>query len=237
MRRVDFLESLKHRGYSANTLEISRRWLEHFESRYPVTVNKLRPRDLTAYQQSLCWEPGISGKLYSEHSVNQAVGVLKAYFRWCVEQGALKRSPAEHLVTRRPPAKEHTVLTPSQARALLESPDLKSPLGLRDRAILGLVLEQQASPTAFSRLDLVDFQPDTGALLLKGRKRRIVSVSAGLQADLERYLRLGRAGLAQPGEQALFVNCRGTRLSVTGARLLIRGHCERAGVPRPSFFS
>ncbi len=235
--RADFLEFLKQRGYSANTLDISRRWLEHFEARYPVTVDKLRPRDLTTYRQSLCWEPGPRGKLYTEHSVNQAVGVLKSYFRWCGEQGALKKNPAEHLVTRRPPAKEQTTLTPSQARALLESPDLQEPLGLRDRAILGLVLEHRASPCALSRLQLADFQPDTGALLLRGRRRRIVTLSPGLQTDLERYLRLGRAGTAQPGEQALFVSKGGKRMiSQTFREVLIR-HSLQADVPKPSFSS
>lgn len=235
--RADFLESLKQRGYSANTLDISRRWLEDFEARYPATVDKLRPRDLTAYQQSLCWEPGPSGKLYSENSANQAVGVLKAYFRWCVEQGALKKNPAEHLVTRRPPAKEQIILTPSQARALLESPDLKSPLGLRDRAILGLALEHQASPCALSRMQLADFQPDTGALLLRGRRRRIVTLSPGLQADLERYLRLGRAGNAQSGEQALFVSKQGQKIGLNAISAVFDRHCLKANVPRPSFSS
>lgn len=232
-----YLEHLRARGYSVSTVEISRVWLERFQARYPVTVDRLRPRDLTAYQQSLCWEPGPSGKLYSESTANQAVGVLKSYFRWCVEQGDLKKSPAEHLVTRRPPAKEPAILTPIQAQALLESPDLAKPLGLRDRVILGVVLEHQASPTALSRLDLVDYQPDTGALLLRGRRRRIVALSPGLQTDLERYLRLGRPELARSREQALFVNHRGNRLSVQGPAVVLRTHCRKANVPRPHFFS
>jgi integrase/recombinase XerD len=233
----DYLNSLRASGYAGSTVEISRNWLEHFLSRSPGPPAELKPADLTRYHQSLQWEPGPSGKLYSQSTVNQAVGVLKSYFRWCIEQGHLKKCPASHIVTRRPPAKERVYLTPTQARVVLELPDLNTPLGLRDRAALGLIIEQQASPATLSRLELVDFQPDTGALLIKGRKRRIVSLGAGLQADLERYIRLGRQGYAQPGETALLVSRSGKRMSGQAFRVMLNGYCHRAGVPRPYFSS
>ena len=234
---ADFLEYLRHKNYAKNTVILSKKWLEHFTERYPQPVRELKASDLTRYHQSLKWEPGKSGKLYSENTVNQAVGVVKAYFRWCIEQGHLKRSPAEHIVTRRPPPKEQTVLTPSQTRKLLAWPNLNTPLGLRDRAILGLVVEVQASPGALSRLDLSDFQPDTGAVLLKARKRRIESLGAGLQADLERYIRLSRAGYVKQRETALFLNQSGKRLASSAVCMVLDKYCQRAEVPKPYFSS
>jgi len=230
----EFLESLRARGYAQSTVSASRRWLEHFESHQALPVAKLRSSHLTAYHQSLKWDPGPRGKMYSENSVNQAVGVLKAYFHWCTEQGYLKKNPAEHLVTRRPPSPEPVVLTPVQARALLALPDLNTASGLRDRAILGLYVEERASSAAVSRLNLTDFQPDTGALLLRARKRRIVCLGAGLQADLERYLRLGRAGVAKPCEEAFFVTQQGTRMGGNNASQILKRYCHRADVPRPT---
>ena len=88
-----------------------------------------------------------------------------------------------------------------------------------------------------SRLNLTDFQPDTGAVLLKGRKRRIVSLGAGLQADLERYIRIGRAGNANPGEEALFLNRSGSRFNKPGIHAVLDKYCRLADVPKPSFFS
>ncbi len=230
----DFLHSLQARGYAAATVEAHRRWLSHFESHCTLPMSKLKPNHLTAYHQTLTWEPGARGKMYSENSVNQAVGVVKAYFRWCVEQGQLKENPAEHLVTRRPPPLEQVVLTPAQARALLALPNIESPIGLRNRAILGLYVEQGASAGSVSRLNLTDFQSDTGALLLRERKRRIVCLGTGLQADLERYLRFGRAGVAKPGEDAFFVTQRGARMGLANALDILKLHCRRAGVPKPT---
>ena len=233
----DFLDHLRRRPYSKSTVAISKQWLEHFLSRYPGPPKDLKPTDLTRYHQSLQWEPGPSGKLYSENTVNQALGVLRSYFRWCIGQGHLKVCPAAHLLTRRVPPKERSYLTPEQIRTILALPDLTTPLGLRDRAALGLMVEVQASPSSLSRLNLADFQPDTGALLLQARKRRIISLASGLQADLERYLRLGRQGYVQPDEDALFLNHRGSRLSVASLRMMLKSYCQRAQLPQPHLFS
>ena len=231
----EFLAHLKSRGYADTTLAISRSWLERFQGCCSKPLKELRPKDLEVYHQRLHWEPGPSGRLYSQSTVNQAVGVLKAYFRWCIERGEIKTCPAAHIVTKRPPPKEKVVLEPAQVRAVLRVPNLGKMNGFRNRACLALILEHQASPGSISRLDLTHFQPDTGALLLHGRSRRIVALGAGVQADLERYLRLGRAGVAMAGETAFFVTRNGRRMCSQNAAQILKRYCRRAGVPVPSY--
>ena len=60
----DYTEHLRERGYSANTVDISNRWLQHFFSRYPGPVKDLKPADLTRYHKSLHWEPGPGGEFH-----------------------------------------------------------------------------------------------------------------------------------------------------------------------------
>lgn len=235
---ASFLGDLKRRGYSRATVDVSANWLGHFEARIQKPLKDIKPSDLSEYQKALHWEPGRSGKLYSENTVNQAVGVLKAYFRWCKEEGHIKTDPTAHLITRRVPPKARIYLTPAEARQLLSVPDIKTSKGLRNRAILALVLEVQASPGSLSKLDLADFQPDTGALLLRTKNgQRIVCLGSGLQSDLERYLRLGRAGIAKPDEQAFFVTKYGVRMGSQNAGQILKRCCRQAGVPVPYFFS
>lgn len=235
---ASFLSDLKQRGYSSATVTVSANWLGHFDSRVRKPLKDIKPSDISEYHKALHWEPGQSGKLYSENTVNQAVGALKAYFRWCAEVGHIKTDPTAHLVTRRAPSKERVYLTPEQARQLLSLPDIKTPKGLRNRAMLALLVEVQASPGSLSKLDLADFQPDTGALLLRTKNgQRIVCPGSGLQADLERYLRLGRAGTAKPDEQAFFVTKYGVRMGNQNAGRILKQSCREAGVPRPYFFS
>lgn len=227
------LEDLEAQGYAPGSVTAARRWLELLERQFPGRLASLKAADLTAYQQSLHWQPGPRGKLYAENTVNQAVDTVRRFYRWAVAGGLVAKNPSEHLVTRRPPPIARRELAPSDARKLLMDADISTFHGCRDRAILGLVLETQASSGALVRLDLEHFQPDIGALLLQGRRREIVSLSDGLCIDLVRYLSKARPAVAQPDELAFFVGAHGGRMVCESFRGIIRAHAQQAGVPRP----
>ena len=72
----DYTEHLRERGYSANTVDISNRWLQHFFSRYPGPVKDLKPADLTRYHKSLHWEPGVRETAARRRALEEALGVL-----------------------------------------------------------------------------------------------------------------------------------------------------------------
>ncbi len=59
--------------------------------------------------------------------------------------------------------------------------------------------------------------------------------TAYLEADLERYIRLGRSGYVRPGETALFLARDGRRMGFEGFRQILRKYCTQAGVSRPSY--
>ena len=227
------LEHLKAQGYAKSSLTSARVWLERLERQFPGKLADLKPSDLTAFQQSLRWQPGPSGKLYAENSVNQAVDAARRFYRWAVAAELVAKDPSEHLVTRRQPPSARQELAPTDARKLLFGADISTFHGCRDRAILGLVLETRASAGALVRLDLEHFQPEVGALMLQGRRREIVSVSDGLCIDLVRYLREARPAVAKPGELALLVSRSGGRLVRNAVLRVVEIHAQRAGVPRP----
>lgn len=227
------LEHLAAQGYATGSVTAAKHWLERLERQFPGRLAVLKPDDLTAFQQSLRWQPGPSGKLYSDNSANQAVDAVRRFYRWAVAGGLVARDPSEHLVTRRPPPSERRELAATDARKLLMGADISTFHGCRDRAILGLVLETRSSAGALVRLDLEHFQPEVGALLLQGRRREIVSLSEGLCIDLVRYLRQARPTVAQPGETAFFLGEHGGRMVVNSFYGIIRSHAQRAGVPRP----
>ncbi len=227
------LEHLEAQGYAAGSVTAARHWLERLEKQFPGKLATLKAADLTAFQQALRWQPGPTGKLYAENSANQAVDAVRRFYRWAVAEGLVAKDPTTHLVTRRPPPTARHELEPSDARKLLMGPDISTFRGCRDRAILGLVLEARASAGALVRLDLEHFQPDVGALLLRGRRREIVSLSDGLCIDLARYLHQARPAVARPGELAFFVGRSGGRLVPNAILKIIGDHAKAAGVTRP----
>lgn len=227
---------LRARGYSVATQKASLIWVEDL-GRWREDVLGLNAAELLAYQKELRWRPNRRGSLYAENSVNQAVEAIRRFYRWALAEGFVRKDPTEKLVTTRPPPKGRLEMTPSQGRKLLATAEPFTFVGCRNRTILGLALETRASGKALARLDLEHFCADTGALLLVGRCREIVSLSEGLLDDCCRYLREGRAGTAKDEEKAFFVGCHGRRLGPENFGVIIRRSAKLAGVPSPLSFS
>lgn len=202
--------------YSPGTVVSARGWLSRFQQfcgeRSPA---ELKTRDLEQWHKQLVWTPGPSGKLYSESTVNQAVGAIRRLYRWGLAAGKLKMDPTKTLSTPKAPSarSQSLELKPSELRRILAALDPDSPYGIRDRAILGILVETGCSRPACSRLDQAHLCFDTGALLTKGRSQKIHSLSDGLLADLKRYLRDARPLLVTDITPALFLDRNGNRIS------------------------
>ncbi len=230
----EHLEALASgREYSKATLSTAQAWLLRFRefcgARCP---SELRPADLVAWQRELVWTPGPSGKLYSESSVNQAVGAVRRFYRWAISEGRVKSDPTSELVTRvaKRSRSNRLELRPAEARKLLSLLSVETPSGIRDRAVFAILLETGISRPACARLDLGHFQADTGALLSKGRGQQIHSLSPGLVADIERYLREARPLLLKGRHAALFLNTNGDRISGGSIQQSLRRYRQLAGL-------
>lgn len=227
----EHLEALEQGGrYSVTTISLTSTWLLKFEaflgSKSPT---ELKVKDLEDWNRLLAWTPGPTGKLYSENTINQAVGSIRRFYRWLLAEGRIKTNPAQTLQTKKAkivkPKREYLA---SEIRELLGSPDLGTASGIRSRALLGVLLETKASHRACSGLDLGHLCFDTETLLTKGRQQKIHALSFGLLADLKRYLQESRPLLIQAPTQALFLNKKGERLSkesVNQVLLIHRRHC------------
>lgn len=201
------LQELKEDGYSKTTTSIARTWVLHLLNfcgdRCPT---ELRSKDLEQWHKQLIWTAGPSGKLYSQNTVNQAVGAIRRFYRLAASD--LIEDPTRTLVT--PAAtdakKRQLSFTPTEVRKLLSSPSRETPTGIRDRAILGVLLETQISRSACSKIDRDHLCFETGSLFTRGLTQKIHCISDGLAADLKRYLREARPLLINDMIQALFLD-------------------------------
>jgi integrase/recombinase XerD len=222
---VEYLESLRREGrYSGTTMAIISNWLSRLE-RFAGDRDAvdLRTADLVAWRKELAWQPGPSGRLLSENTVNQAVLAVRGFYRWAVASGALATDPAVSLKVRAVRSEGRPKLTAADRRKILAYPSLDTATGIRNRAVLAVLLETGISRQACSLLDLADLQLDIGALMASGRKGAgIHTLSDGLCADLERYLKEARPLLLNVDQLALFINRKGGRLSVGSVQAMVR---------------
>lgn len=230
---AEYLDHLRvERGLSENTLAAYghdftklKAWCEK-RGKPPL---QLAQGDLSAFIAALR-QGGLQAR-----SVARVVHALKGLYRFAVREGQLDADPMENLRAPRAFRALPHFLSGRQVEALLEAPDPKKPLGLRDRAILETMYATglRASEVTSLRPSDVDLEVGIVTAFGKGRKERLVPLGREAQAWVRRYLTEVRPRLGKGrGAMTLFLNNRGSKLSRMGLWTIVRRHALSAGVER-----
>jgi len=179
---------------------------------------------------------GFLGELYRQGqaraSVARKVSALRTFVRYLRREGWIDSDPAALAVA---PKREHKVpahLSVDEVSQLLEAPDVSTPLGRRDRAILELFYASGIRLSELVALDLedVNLADRVVRVMGKGRKERIVPFNQKAAAALRAWLKDRLALRAHPKaqnprsqsrEEPLFVNARGGRLTGRSVQRLV----------------
>ncbi|MEZ5078428.1 MAG: tyrosine recombinase XerC [Solirubrobacterales bacterium] len=170
----------------------------------------VRHRDVRRYAAALSTAGGAPA------TVARKLAAIRGLYSFLVRTERAAQNPAELVSS--PKRSEHLpkVLTGEQLRALLERIPARTPLELRDRAMLELAYSCGLRCEEIVNLDLgaLDFESEQLRVLGKGSKERILPVGEPAQRALRAYLERGRRALAtDPREPAMFVSKSGRRLS------------------------
>jgi integrase/recombinase XerD len=171
----------------------------------------------------------------SPRSVARAIACYRGFYRFLVVDGRAKASPAGDL---RPPRAWKTLpryLAVEEVDRLLAQPDVATPRGLRDRALIELLYATGMRVSELIGLRPADVNLDASYLTCtgKGDKQRIVPVGDEAVAWVRRYVRDGRpALLGERTSPRLFVNARGggSGLSRVGFWKVLKGYARQAGL-------
>jgi len=159
---------------------------------------------------------GLSSAGAAPATVGRKLAAVRGLFDFLVRGGRLGQNPAELVSSPKREQKLPKVLTAEQVRALLERIPARTPLELRDRAMLELAYSCGLRCEEIVNLDLgaLDFETEQLRVLGKGSKERLLPVGEPAQRALRRYLDRGRHELrSDPREPALFLSKSGRRLS------------------------
>jgi integrase/recombinase XerC/integrase/recombinase XerD len=170
----------------------------------------VRHRDVRRYAASL------SGAEAAPSTVARKLAAIRGLYGFLVRTERAAANPAELVSSPKRAEKLPRVLSAEQMRTLLERIPARTPLELRDRAMLELAYSCGLRCEEIVNLDLgaLDHETEQLRVLGKGSKERLLPVGAPAQRALERYLRRGRRALAvDPREPALFLSKSGRRLS------------------------
>lgn len=161
---------------------------------------------------------------------------LRSFFTALVRRGVVWSNPAQGVATVRDQTLPGPVPGRGQVRQLLGSAGAWRYTAERDRAVLEVLYGSGLRRSECERLDLGDVDLAEGTLWVrngKGRKDRVVPLTARAVEALETYLRDGRprlSGATNRGEAALFLSARGQRLGGSGVWKLVHRAARQAGI-------
>jgi site-specific recombinase XerD len=166
-----------------------------------ASITDVEPLHVAAYIEKL-------GRERSAPTVKQRLAAIKHLFDWLVTGQVMPVNPASsvrgpsHSVKRG----KTPVLDPSEARALLDSIDVTKPIGLRDRALIGLMVYSFARIGAAVAMKVEDIYVQKRRLWVrlheKGGKRHEMPCHHNLEVYLHAYI--DSCGLGSDPKGALF---------------------------------
>jgi integrase/recombinase XerD len=220
-------------GLSANTLAAYRRDL----TLYAQWLAKAHGKSLNDSTETHLREHAIAQHAASKAtSANRRLTVFKRYFRWALREHLVLADPTLRLLAAKQPLRVPKTLSEAQVEALLGAPDVATPLGLRDRAMLELMYASGLRVSELVTLKSVHLSLSDGVLRVtgKGSKERLVPFGDEAHAWLDRYLAESRGAILDgQASDALFVTVRGGPMTRQMFWQLIKKHALQGGVRVP----
>jgi integrase/recombinase XerD len=171
----------------------------------------------------------------SPRSVARSVAAIRGYYKFLVLDRRLAQSPAEDLRPPRawPPLPKFLSL--EEVDALIAQPDVTTPLGLRDRAMIELLYATGMRVSELVGVRTADLHLDEHYVTCigKGNKERLIPIGDEASRWVNTYLNAGRRVLLKGRASArVFLNARGGSLSRVGFWKLLKAYGRRAKLPR-----
>jgi integrase/recombinase XerD len=218
------------RRLAANSLEAYSRDLGRlaaFAEKRGATVESLTLHDLEAFVRDLM-TAGLSPA-----STARGVAAVRGFYKYLRLNGQIAVNPADDLRSPRSFKALPKFLSTADVDALLAAPDVTSPRGLRDPALIELLYATGLRVSELVGLRVSDVRLTEGFLktIGKGSKERIVPIGDEAASWVGKYVKDARPILMRKREVPwLFLNNRGQRLSRVGFWKGLKAHGARAGI-------
>ena len=220
MERIlkDFIYFLSvEKGLAKNTLESYQRDLK----KYLQFLNRQGITDFNETSKKIILEYIAEQKKngLAVSTLTRNLASIRSFYQFLLQEQIIQENPAGELESPKAEKKLPTVLSLKDIELLLDQPQPRGNIGMRDKAMLELLYATGIRVSELVSLNLDNVNLKMGFLKCegKGNKERIVPLGSVAIKSLQEYLQNGRSKLLkQKDEKALFVNQHGKRLTRQG---------------------
>jgi integrase/recombinase XerC len=218
-----FLQHLRYeRNVSTHTLRNYSSDLEQFRD-YLLIKGKVSDIAVSEIDHLTIreWMSNLHGDNKKKTSIARKLASLRTFFQFLVREGVQENNPAKLVATPKVERKLPTHLSMEDAVRFIETPDLNTDLGRRDRAILEFLYATGIRVGELVGVNLkdIDFREKLVRVTGKRKKQRILPFGEPSLQALMYYLNETRAAFlnncppTERDEQAVFLNYQGTRIT------------------------
>ena len=236
----DFLQHLRRRDVSRHTVTAYENdvttFLKHTSQIRQKSLDELTPKDVDAFAIR-----AFLGELHklriSASSSARKLSAIRTFVKFLRREDLIENDPSSLVAAPKKPQTIPAHLTIDEMSKLLEMPDVSTPLGRRDRAILELFYASglRLSELVGLGIEDVNLSGRMVRVLGKGKKERLVPFNSSTADAIRAWLKDRATPLAaqspRPKAQSparrgasapLFLNYRGGRLSTRSVDRLVR---------------
>ena len=221
------------KGLSKNTIEsYSRdivRYVEYLKQKRVKQISDADTPLILTYLISLR-DGGLKARSTARHLVT-----LRGFYRYLVQEKIIKHDPARLIDLPKSGLKLPDVLSVSEVKLLLNTPDTQTPLGLRNAAMIELLYAAGLRVSELVNLKLLDINTEAGFVRVigKGSKERIVPIGNYAKNIIDRYVKTARSLLLKGGvSHYLFVARAGKPMTRQGFWKLLKQYALQAGIAK-----
>ena len=182
------------------------------------TLKKVDKQTVRAYLAHLMKQE------FAKSSIARKLSAIRSFYRYLMREELIAVSPAATTVSPRLDKRLPMFLTVEEAKRLVESPDLTTPQGQRDRALLELLYASgmRVSELVSMNIEQINLANNEIRVWGKGAKERIVLIGGPAAQALNTYIDEGRKELlGGKKNNALFLNRYGERILVRRAQKIL----------------
>ena len=219
------------KGLSQNTLNAYRQDLSNFSNWlnpvYLEKANKINLLDYLAYRLK---------QGYSSRSTARSLSSLRAFYAYLLSKSLIIENPTSKIQSPKLGHSLPKVLSEEDVEKLINAPNTKDPIGLRDRAMLELLYACGLRISELINLDVLNLNIRQGVVkvLGKGGKERLVPIGDQALDWISNYLTYGREQLINDNKKSpyLFLSNRGTGMTRQAFWYRIKLYANKSGVDR-----
>jgi len=195
-------------------------------------VNSLNEVDKQVIRDYMSW---LMAQGISKRSIARKLSAIRSFYRYLVREELVSANPLEKASSPKLDRLLPSFLSVEETVRLLETPDLATPQGKRDRALLELLYASGLRVSELESLNLEQLNMEANEIRVwgKGSKERMVLIGEPAARALDNYLTHSRpALLGKKKTNAVLLNQYGGRLPARRIQKILDKYARKAGLEK-----